>query len=64
MVVSTPAWRKIGVSWLAKPSSTDLRPSSVPLSAKVSRPASGPLTPPSIRLKPTPLLTPNGSSVS
>ena len=34
------------------------------MSAKVSRPASGPLKPPSSRLKPMPLLTPNGSSVS
>ena len=30
----------------------------------MSRPASGPLKPPSIRLKPTPWFTPNGSSVS
>ena len=64
IVVSTPAWRKIGEFWLSKPSSSDLRPSSVPLRAKVSRPASGPATPPSIRLNPVPLLTPNGSSVS
>ena len=46
------------------PSSIALRPSSVPLRAKVSRPASGPLKPPSNRLNPMPLFTPNGSSDS
>ncbi len=62
--MSTPACRKIGKSWLFMPSSSDLRPSSVPLTAKVSRPANGPATPPSSRLNPAPWFTPNGSSVS
>ena len=64
IVVSMPAWRKIGVSWLCMPSSTARWPVSEPLIAKVSRPVSGPLNPASNRLKPMLLLTPIGSSVS
>ena len=64
MVVSTPAATKIGTSWLLNPSSTALCPSSVPPSANVSRPASGPLKAPWNRLNPTLWFTPNSSSPS